>query len=114
MFSLLGKRPGDRPDHAGEVVQQLEPFSTSTSAALVHSKTPSPAAKPATAMRPAESSEPVVSTDTIALIERAAAPASIGNRVAVSLLLLITAVGLGLGYASTLFIGSDTASEASR
>ncbi len=114
VFALLGKRPGDRPEHAGDVVQQLEPFSTSSSAALVQTKTPTPAPKPATALRPAEASEPAVSTDTIALIERAAAPVRIGNRLAVSLLLAITALGFGLGYASNLFIGTPAVVETSR
>ncbi|MGH1340531.1 MAG: serine/threonine-protein kinase [Nannocystales bacterium] len=114
VFSLLEKRPEDRPQSAGEVVEQLEPFSTSASAAVARTTTASPASKPATAMRPVESSEPVVSTDTIALIERAAAPATIGNRVALSLLLVITAVGFALGYASPWFTPAASGVEASR
>ncbi len=107
VFSLLGKRPGDRPASAAEVALRLEPFSVSTASALVRADTAKPAAKPATAMRPSEPTEPPVSTDTIALIERAAAPPTIGNRAAAGLLAVITVVGFGLGFASNLFIGGE-------
>lgn len=114
VFSLLGKAPGDRPASAAAVVEALEPFCASTAAALVKSEGPKVPARPATAMRPSEPAEPVVSTDTIALIERAAAPATIGNRLAATLLLVITAVGFGLGFASNLFIGDAPAQESRR
>lgn len=108
VFALLGKRPGDRPADAGAVVRELEPFLVSTSAALVCTASAVPEAKPATAIRPEEPDEPVpaVSTDTIALIERAAAPATIGNRLALSLLVVFSLLGFGLGFAANLSIGT--------
>jgi len=106
VFALLGKAPGDRPASAAQVVEQLEPFCASTASALVRAegrKTPSP---PATALRPAEAeTEPPVATDTIALIERAAAPAVISNPLALTLLVVVSVVGFGLGFAGNLFIG---------
>ncbi len=113
VFSLLAKRPADRPADAGQVVTALEPFATSTSAALATSPRPVAAAKPATAVRPAEDT-PAPSTDTIALIERASAPATIGNRVAVPLLAMIALLGFGIGVSVNLFIGQGPAVEATR
>ena len=114
VFSLLGKAPGDRPASAAAVVEALEPFRASTAAALVKPEGPSAPVRPATATRPAEPSQPVISTDTIALIERAAAPATIGNRVAAALLVVITVVGFGLGFASNLLIGQPAPQESTR
>lgn len=116
VFSLLGKRPGDRPASAAAVVEQLEPFSVST-APSVRADTAAPAAKPATALRPSEPTAPPeapVSTDTIALIERAAAPATIGTRAAAGLLAVISVVGFGLGIAADAVLGDAPAGVESR
>ena len=96
---------------AAEVVETLEPFLVSTSAALVRAES-RVVSKPATATRPSEPEQdqaPAVSTDTIALIERAAAPATIGNRVAAGLLIAVSVVGFGLGFVANLSIGTTTA-----
>ena len=111
VIELLGKAPGDRPASAAEVVETLEPFLVSTSAALVRAES-RVVSKPATATRPSEPEQdqaPAVSTDTIALIERAAAPATIGNRVAAGLLIAVSVVGFGLGFVANLSIGTTTA-----
>lgn len=114
VFALLGKRPADRPACAGDVLEQLEPFSSSTTSVPARTHSHRAAASPATAMRPSEPTDPPPSTDTIALIERAAAPATIGNRVAGALLLMVTAVGFGLGFAANVHLGGAPAEANSK
>ncbi|MEM6294894.1 MAG: serine/threonine-protein kinase [Myxococcota bacterium] len=104
VFSLLAKRPADRPASAAAVVEQLDPFTCSSGTALAAS--PAPSRAPALAQRPAEPTPPP-STDTIALIEQASAVATITPRTAVPILVVLCLLGFGVGFASGLTIDAD-------
>lgn len=117
LFSMLAKKPADRPDSATAIIKALEPFATAdrpTSAGV--------SAAPAAAIPPRSSAEAtseapraVVSTpkaparsDTIALLERASAPRQIPTGLAV-LLLVVACAAAGLG---TYLIRSGSSGEA--
>ncbi len=116
LFSLLEKRPGDRPATAAQVVGQLEPFTASETTALAPTRAPSPTTVPATAKRPVEPPVAVaVANDTIGLIEQAAAPRTIANRVAVPLIVLMSALAFGVAYVGGLSVSTaDPVVEAGR
>ena len=97
VFSLLRKRPEDRPPDADAVLAALEPFAVADRGSSVpvraQSRThiapaPSP---PATAVRPVS-----VVSDTIGLVERAAAPRQVSWPVALLILVVASLIAGGV------------------
>jgi eukaryotic-like serine/threonine-protein kinase len=117
VFALLQKRREDRPRDADAVLEALEPFGTADGSAVTAparatqpsvpassvgqtERTPSTqlaaalgGSAPATARRPV-----AVVSDTIGLVERAAAPREVSWRVAVIVLFVVSLVAGGLTY----------------
>lgn len=96
MFSMLEKRPDDRPARASEVSAALDPFCLAEPGPVVapaSSGQTAPAGPPATARRPQPPAQ-----DTIALIERVAAPRSLPNKVAIALIVGLSVIAGGVTY----------------
>jgi eukaryotic-like serine/threonine-protein kinase len=117
VFALLQKRREDRPQDADAVLEALEPFGTADGSAVtasVRTTQPSvpasgagqtertPSTQPAAALggsAPATARRPVaVVSDTIGLVERAAAPREVSWRVAVVVLFVLSLIAGGLTY----------------
>lgn len=123
LFSLLSKKPADRPASAAEVASALEPFAVADASVASASKptpskptaskpTPSstkavPKAKEATSKTPSLAKAPARS-DTIALLERASAL----RQIPTSLALGLVAVACLVAGAATYLVRSNTGSAA--
>jgi len=117
LFSLLEKKPAERPQAAIEVVRTLEPFSVAESAAPKTAK-PQPTgardAKPANVKGDSKTETDSVAkaparSDTIALLERASAPRQISTSWALGLV----AVACLLAGAATYLVRANGSSAAS-
>jgi serine/threonine-protein kinase len=109
VYALLRKRPDERPASAAEVLAQLEPFAvadTSVRTEVPGVTQPTPAA---TARRPVETQR---SADTIALIERAAAPRDLPTPLAVVLIVVLSLVAGGITYGVRAVMSDDDATPA--
>tara|TARA_R110002096_G_scaffold433887_4_gene653874 strand:+ start:9632 stop:10756 length:1125 start_codon:yes stop_codon:yes gene_type:complete len=117
LFSLLAKKPADRPASAAEVASALEPFAVAEASATASKPSPAkptpsstkavPAAKEATGKTPSLAKAPARS-DTIALLERASAP----RQIPTSLALGLVAVACLVAGAATYLVRSNTGSAA--
>ncbi len=114
VYALLRKRPDERPGTAADVLAQLEPFAVAD--ASLRTEVPVAAgatqpSAPATARRPVETQR---NADTIALIERAAAPREVPTPLAIVLIVVLSLVAGGITYGVRTIVGDDTSSEQSR
>ncbi len=111
LFSMLEKRPADRPPSAAAVIEALDPFcvaevpgGASTTPVSAQERVASEQVRvepSATARRPVQ--------DTIGIIERAAAPAMIPNRMAVAMIVALTVLAGGVSYALRVGIEGEVA-----
>ncbi|MBK7581569.1 MAG: serine/threonine protein kinase [Myxococcales bacterium] len=125
LFELLEKRPDDRPGSAADVLHELEPFAPASGGARRRSRTDQPTAssevsaksagsnangdKPATgakgssekasgADKAAAAPEKKARADTIALVEKAAAPRDIPARTGLIIVVLLSLIAGILTY----------------
>jgi eukaryotic-like serine/threonine-protein kinase len=117
VFALLEKRPDDRPADADAVLEALEPFGTADDAPVAIVRPTGKVVSAASAKRtershrgpessvevgrapsPATARRPVSPSDTIALVERAAAPREVSWRIAVVVVFVLSLLAGGVTY----------------
>jgi serine/threonine protein kinase len=111
VYALLRKRPDERPSSAADVLAQLEPFAVADLSVRTEVPGVTQPAPIATAKRPVETQR---SADTIALIERAAAPRNLPTPLAVVLIVVLSLVAGGITYGVRTVLRDDAKTSESR